>query len=374
MTTFLECSLLQMSPEAPLKPAQTISLLSDALQGRDSSHNHVLDVNLDGFSAKAFIPHGKKMPTAAAPIACAIGAFDGVHRGHQALIDRLLTRAQELKAAPLIVTFSPDPAEVLSSVTDGIELLSVSERIQLLSTCASVPIIVLHFTPELAQVSYDVFVRDVLQRLGTLRLLVVGENFQMGAKGAGTVSALSELGAQDGFEVIGLHLVDDNGSAVSATRIRSLIPVGRVEQAAGMLGRCYRVEGKIIHGRGEGKTFGFPTANVSLSARSCLPKQGVFAGFVVCRSHAWPAALNVGLPPTFTDTPATSQAFLEANLLGFSGDLYNRDVTVVFVRWLRDSRPFSSVEELKKVVLSNIDWVRMTLGEHEVNLGGTNDL
>lgn len=373
MTTSLECSLLQASPEAPFTSAQAVSMVNDALQGMKSSLR-TLELELGGFFAQVFIPCGMKMPSATAPIACAIGAFDGVHIGHKALIDHLITKATELAATPLIVTFSPDPAEVLVSDISGKELLPVSERMRMLASYASVPVVALHFTRELAQVSYVTFVHDVLQKLGSLRLLVVGENFQMGAGGAGTVTTLAELGKHDGFEVVGLHLVDDNGLPVSATRIRKLICAGRVEQAAGMLGRCYRVAGSVIHGRGEGTTFGFPTANVSLSTRTCLPEQGVFAGFVVCGRRAWPAALNVGLPPTFTDAEDASQAFLEANLLGFSGDLYNQEVLVVFVRWLRDSRPFSSLEELERVVLSNIDWVRKTLGECEVNLGGIDDL
>ena len=335
---------------------------------------NTVELELGGFTAQAFIPCGKKMPATHEPIACAIGAFDGVHLGHKALIDHLLIQAKTLGATPLIVTFSPDPAEVLAPTASNMELLAVSERIQLLASYALVPVVALNFTRELAGVPYDAFVRDVLQQLGNVRLLVVGENFQMGAGGAGTVSALQELGARAGFEVAGLHLVDDDALPISATRIRGLIHAGHVEQAAGMLNRCYRVAGKVIHGRGEGTTFGFPTANVSLSKRACLPEQGVFAGFVVCGERAWPTAINVGLPPTFADKNEEPQAFLEANLLGFSGDLYNQQVLIIFVRWLRDSRPFSSVKELERVVLSNIDWVRMTLGEREVSLGGADDL
>ena len=135
-----------------------------------------------------------------------------------------------------------------------------------------------------------------------------------------------------------------------------------------LLGRCHFVRGWVDHGRGEGTSFGFPTANVRCDARTCMPAEGVYACVVSDGSRAWPAAANVGAPPTF-DTRHDAY-FLEANLLGFEGDLYGSELAVTFVAWLRASRPFSSLEELERTVLSNIDWVRRNVGETGVEVCG----
>lgn len=303
----------------------------------------------------------------------AIGAFDGLHLGHQALVARACEEAARRGAKACAVTFSPDPAEVLVGPRKGTELLTGEQRACGLLALGVDALMVVDFTAELASLSHEAFVRDVLGHLMGLSALVVGSDFRLGAGGAGTVPALSELGVHDGFDVIGVDLCSADGAAITATRIRRLVREGRVEAAAGLLGRCHRVTGTVEHGRGEGTGFGFPTANVSFSPATCLPEQGVYAGFVTAFVHgrvtAWPAAINVGMPPTFSPAGEEPRAFLEATLLGFEGDLYGARVSVTLVRWLRDSRPFDSVEELERVVLANVDWVRKTLGDTGVALG-----
>lgn len=150
--------------------------------------------------------------------------------------------------------------------------------------------------------------------------------------------------------------------------MRDLLGSGSIEDAAGLLGRCHFVSGRVVHGRGEGTGFGFPTANVEVRDGLCLPAEGVYAGYVVASGTAWPAAINVGRPRSFSPGEE-GQAFLEATLLGFSGDLYGAEVSVVFVRWLRAPRTFSSVSELERVVLGNVSWVREALGEGGIDLG-----
>ena len=204
-----------------------------------------------------------------------------------------------------------------------------------------------------------------------VRAIVVGEDFRLGARGAGTVDALRELGRADGFDVIGVELSREGDESITSTRIRGLIERGSVEDASVLLGRCHFVEGVVEHGRGEGTGFGFPTANVRVSEAACLPAEGVYAGFVVVgrglgTDHvgevAYPAAINVGKPRSFSPGEE-GESFLEATLLGFGGDLYGRGVCVTFVRWLRAPRRFDSVGELERTVLSNVGWVRRTLGE-----------
>ena len=301
---------------------------------------------------------------------CAIGAFDGVHLGHRALIERALAEADARGDELAVVTFSPDPSVVLTPGSPQRLLLGDGDRMRALESIEGVDrVVALDFTAELAALPYERFVRETLGALMDLDVIVVGTDFSLGAGGAGTVDALAELGRADGFEVVGMDLLDEGGSPVTATRIRAMLGEGRVEHAAGLLGRCHFVRGVVEHGRGEGTSFGFPTANVRVFDGLCLPAEGVYAGYVACGGTAWPAAINVGKPRSFSPGEEGAQ-FLEATLLGFDGDLYGAEVSVVFVRWLREPRLFSSLDELERVVLGNVSWVRATLGERGVCLGG----
>ena len=309
---------------------------------------------------------------------CAIGAFDGLHRGHCALLRCAHAEAVRRGCRLAVVTFSPDPARVLSPGTAPDDLLSVEDREYALIDSGADALLVFSFTPELAAVPYEDFIRKGLGSLLDVRAIVVGEDFRLGARGAGTVDALRKLGGTDGFDVIGVELAREGGESITATRIRGLIGQGSVEDASTLLGRCHFVSGEVEHGRGEGTGFGFPTANVRVRDGACLPAEGVYAGFVVVGSGlgtnhvgevAYPAAINVGKPRSFSPGEE-GEAFLEATLLGFEGNLYGERVRVVFARWLREPRAFGSVEELERVVLGNVDWVRKTLGEKGVELSG----
>lgn len=301
---------------------------------------------------------------------CAIGAFDGVHLGHRALIERARSEALRRGDELVVVTFSPDPSVVLCPGHPQRMLLSDEGRLRALRSIEGVDrVVVLDFTQELAALPYDRFVLETLGGLVGLDAIVVGSDFRLGAGGEGTVEALSGLGRAHGFDVIGMDLLDEGGAPVTASRIRRLVGDGRVEAAAGLLGRCHVVSGEVVHGRGEGTGFGFPTANVRVRDGLCLPAEGVYAGYVACRETAWPAAINVGKPRSFSPGEE-GEPFLEATLLGFDGDLYGARVEVAFVRWLREPRSFSSVEELERVVLGNVSWVRGTLGERGIDLRG----
>ena len=301
---------------------------------------------------------------------CAIGAFDGVHVGHRALIERARVEARQRGDELVIVTFSPDPSVVLCPEHPQKMLLADEGRLGILRSIEGVDrVVVLDFTAALAALPYERFVRETLGGLVDLDAIVVGSDFRLGAGGEGTVDSLAELGRARGFDVIGMELLDEGGAPVTATRIRALLGEGRVEAAAGLLGRCHFVTGEVVRGRGEGTGFGFPTANVRVPAALCLPAEGVYAGYVTHGDTAWPAAINVGKPRSFS--PGEEGApFLEATLLGFEGDLYGVIVDVSFVRWLREPRTFSSIGELERVVLGNVSWVRATLGERGIALRG----
>ena len=295
-----------------------------------------------------------------------MGAFDGLHLGHRALVKAALADAHARRLPCVVVTFDPDPSELLQPGAPQPELLSISDRLLGLSTLGVDRCIALPFTHELAALSPKAFVCDRLMGLLKPVSVHVGSNFRFGYRGEGTVETLAELGGQFGFEVVCDELVDYDGERVSSTRIRGqlALPAG-LPEANAMLARCHFVRGNIEHGRGEGTSFGFPTANVRCAPHSCMPCQGVYAGFVSVGGTAWPAAINVGAPPSFS---SPDELFLEANLIGFSGDIYGADAVVTFVEWLRPSRVFESLDELERVVLGNIDWVRVNLGSNGVRL------
>ena len=368
----LEQEILALSKESPLRAFRAEELVVAYPGVADYDHAVCAFSRLDGRARATFFGAGDLN----GPWVCAIGAFDGFHAGHQALIARAKAEAAKCGARVCAVTFAPDPAEVLGDPVPASRLVDPCHRPELLLRGGADGVLAFGFDVDFAALTYGQFVREALLGIVDCRAIVVGTDFRMGAKGAGTVDALRVLGRDLGIEVIGLDLLDEGGSAVTATRIRRLVREGRVEEAAGLMGRCLALTGHVEHGRGEGTSFGFPTANVITDIRNCLPEQGVYAGYVTPLGEyplrAYPAAINVGLPPTFQpEDPALeldAVAFLEANLIGFEGDLYGSDVAVTFVRWLRDSRSFDSLDELESTVLGNIAWVRDCLGKEGIRI------
>lgn len=301
------------------------------------------------------------------PAVCVLGAFDGLHKGHRALVSDAIQDAHARGVACVAVTFEPDPAEVLFGVQPGMRLLSCEDRARGLLSLGADAVLAFDFTAEEARHPYDAFVRDELCQVVRPVSVHVGSNFSFGAGGAGTPATLAACGRELGFQVYAHELVQDRGATVSATRIRALLHEGQLAEANELLGRCHYAEGRVQHGRGQGTSFGFPTANVECDARTCVPKEGVYACYLVHDGRAWPAATNVGQPPTFSH--ADDPAFMEANLIGFEGNLYGAKVSVVFVQWLRASRPFDSLQELERVVRGNIKWVQTNLGGSYVEVG-----
>lgn len=294
-----------------------------------------------------------------------IGAFDGVHVGHRRLVSETVADARARDVASVAVTFWPDPDAILAGAHAAPRLLAMEDRIKALSLLGLDGIIAFDFTPALSRVPYGRFLVQQLARLARPVSVHVGSNFRIGARGEGDVARMTELGRQRGFEVIGHDLVSAAGRPVTATRIRGLLQGGCLREANDLLGRAHFVRGTVRHGRGEGASMGFATANVACDPTTCLPEKGVYAAYALVDGIIWPAAVNVGEPPTFSG-PHTS--FLEAHLLGFEGDIYGRTIDVVFVERLRPSRAFADSAELKRVVRENIEWVRTHLGDDGVEV------
>jgi riboflavin kinase / FMN adenylyltransferase len=279
--------------------------------------------------------------------AVTIGAYDGVHLGHQALLRDLSERATAAGLSTVVVTFDKHPASVVRPESAPKQLIDLEQKLELLADCGIERTVVLPFDRERANESAEEFVKEVLVDGLSARLVVIGEDFHFGKDRRGNVSLMSELGREYGFEVVGVGLTGDEESVVSSTRIRKLVAEGDVEGAAALLGRPHEVRGPVVKGDGRGgPMLGFPTANVAVPEDIALPGDGMYAGwFTRPDGSVHRAAIYVGRRPTFYE-PGSAPVLVEAYLLDFDGDLYGEQVRVDFLHRLRGDAQFDSAEDL----------------------------
>lgn len=274
-----------------------------------------------------------------------VGTFDGVHRGHQAIIDYLIARAEKQSGRSTVVSFDPHPREVVHG--DPVSLLTtVDERASLLEEHGLDRFVVIPFTEDFAQLSAVDYVEKILlERIG-LKEIVVGYDHRFGRDREGDRDLLEKLGSKHGFSVDVIPAQDVDDDVVSSSRIRSLLDEeGKVEEAATHLGRCYMLRGTVERGAGRGRKIGYPTANLAISdQRKLIPKIGVYATLVEIegRPGRHGGMMNIGRRPTFDEMDVT----VEVHLLDFEGDLYGETLTVEFLRRLRDEQKFESVDAL----------------------------
>jgi len=291
-----------------------------------------------------------RLPSVAMPqngAAVTIGAYDGVHLGHRALLRDLSERAAREGLSTVVVTFDRHPASVVRPGSAPKQLTDLAQKLELLEQAGIDRTLVVPFDAARAQESAEDFVREVLVDELSARLVVVGEDFHFGQGRRGNVALLEQLGAEHGFEVLGVSLTGVGSEPVSSTRVRGLVGRGEVEEAARLLGRPHEVRGPVVHGDGRGgPELGFPTANVAVPEDIALPADGVYAGhFRRADGTVHPAAISVGRRPTFYE-PGTAPVLVEAYLLHFEGDLYGEHSRVSFAHHLREELRFDSVEAL----------------------------
>ena len=277
--------------------------------------------------------------------AVTIGAYDGVHLGHRALLRDLCDRAAAAGLSSVVVTFDRHPAYVVRPESAPKQLTGLEQKLELLAECGVDRTLVVPFDEARANETAEDFVKEILVDQLSARLVVVGEDFHFGHGRKGNVGLLRELGAVYGFEVLGVHLTGEGSEPVSSTRIRALLDEGDVEEAARLLGRPHEVRGIVVRGDGRGgPELGFPTANVAVADDIALPADGMYAGyFTGADGQARPAAVYVGRRPTFYE-PGTAPVLVEAYLLHFDGDLYGQPAQVAFVGRIRGDARFDSVE------------------------------
>ncbi|MGB5831885.1 MAG: bifunctional riboflavin kinase/FAD synthetase [Thiohalocapsa sp.] len=272
-----------------------------------------------------------------------IGNFDGVHIGHRAVFQRLLERGQALGLPAAVITFEPQPMEFFAPDSAPARLTRLREKVAAIADDGINRIMLLEFGPRLAAMAAPAFVDRLLVRGLGVRFLLVGDDFRFGHNRTGDFQLLRSVGAKQGIEVENLYTIKHAEERVSSTRIREALARGELDQARYLLGRPYRICGRVAHGDERGRTIGFPTANIHLHRR-VSPVTGVYA--VLVRGIAegpMPGVANVGKRPTFGGT----EPRLEVHLFDFDGDLYGRHLDVEFRLKLREEQRFESFDVLK---------------------------
>jgi riboflavin kinase/FMN adenylyltransferase len=285
-----------------------------------------------------------------------IGSFDGVHIGHRRLIRRVRESADRTGLRSTVVTFDPHPRCVVDPAGCPPMLSSLAERIGLLEIAGAQRVVVLAFTEELRTWSAKRFADALVERLGMRRLLV-GPGFALGHGREGTVEVLRGLGGERGFTVTSVAPSMRDGTVVSSGRIRDALARGKFGDAIAMLGRPYVLEGPVARGDGRGAGLGVPTANLRVDPARCIPSPGVYASWLDAGGGWMPAATGIGTRPTFGGGSVT----VEAHVLDFDGDLYDREVRLALVRRLRPELAFGSIPALVAAMARDIARTRGVL-------------
>jgi riboflavin kinase/FMN adenylyltransferase len=280
--------------------------------------------------------------TVTAPCVVALGVFDGLHRGHQKVIELVVSLAKSHDALAAVVTFDPLPATVLSPTEAPRLLATVEQRLEGLAALGVDEVRVLSFTQELANESAEDFIDRVLVGELHARCVVVGEDFHFGRDRRGNVAMLRELGPARGFEVVAAPLFGDD-ERWSSTSVRRALERGDLAGASRVLGRPFGLRGVVEHGDQRGETLGFPTANLKLAPTQELPAEGVYAGTARIEGTWWPAAISLGTRPQFYED---GDLLVEVHLVGYEGDLYGRTLDVLFLERLREQSTFADLDDL----------------------------
>ena len=282
--------------------------------------------------------------------ALAIGNFDGVHRGHAALLAELRGRADALRGPAVALTFDPPPLRLLRPEQYQPALTTVPERAALLEEHGADHVLILRTTLHLLHLSARDFFQGMVRERLAACAMVEGVNFAFGRNREGNLDTLAALCREAGLSLTVVPPVEWDGGIVSSSRVRSALVQGDVRAAAGLLGRPYRIHGTVGSGQRRGHRLGFPTANLE-HVETLIPRDGVYAVRVHDRGAAWPGAANVGPNPTFGEQARK----VEVHLIGFQGDLLGRVLEVDFIERLRDTRPFPGVDQLVQQIRLDVD-------------------
>ena len=294
------------------------------------------------------------------PTVVTVGAFDGLHVGHQRIIKELIRHAHETGRLSAVVTFHPHPRAVLRPWLSPKVLTTPGEKAVLLAQMGLDLLVFVKFTHELARMPAREFVRLLRERL-QMEELWVGHDFALGRGREGDVPALQAMGQQLGFEVWVVNPVTVDGRAVSSTEVRELLATGQVDEARRLLGRPYSLAGEVVSGARRGRCLGFPTANLAVRPERAVPPDGVYAVYALIGDERLPAVANIGERPSFN----TGQRAIEVHILDYSGDLYGRDLAIEFIKRLRPEQRFGDVCQLVEQISRDIEQARQIFSLEE---------
>ncbi len=305
-----------------------------------------------------------QIPQGYGPTVATLGNFDGVHKGHQAVLATVVERARAEGARAVAVTFDPHPVAVLHPDRAPQIITGPQQRLDLLAATGLDAVLVMEFTREFAQWTPERFVVDVFVKALGASVVVVGEDTRFGVRNSGDVNTLRQIGVEHGFEVLALQDIGEGGRW-SSSRVRALVTSGDVVTATEILGRPHRVCGEVVHGDHRGRELGYPTANLSQESAGLTPADGVYAGWLIQPTlpgsdpdHRLPAAISIGTNPTFEGT----QRRVEAYVLDRTDlDLYGETVAVEFVERLRATEKFDSIDGLLAQMADDVQRARMVL-------------
>ncbi|MEV6298716.1 bifunctional riboflavin kinase/FAD synthetase [Actinoplanes sp. NPDC051861] len=288
-----------------------------------------------------------------------IGVFDGVHRGHQAIIGHAVKRARDLGLQSVVMTFDPHPAEVVRPGSHPAVLTEPVRKAELIEELGVDALCVVPFTSAFSQQTPNEFVHDVLVEALHTAVVVVGDNFRFGHKAAGDVALLETLGHKFGFTVEDAPLVSEGGLVFSSTYIRSCVDAGDVRAAAAALGRPHRLAGVVVRGDQRGRELGFPTANLMVHRYASVPADGIYAAWLTRGGEdvRRPASVSIGTNPTFSGR----ERRVEAYVLDFEGDLYGERVSLDFVAHLREQRKYDAIDPLIAQIRADVEETRVLL-------------
>lgn len=281
----------------------------------------------------------KEIPEHCEPIVACIGYFDGMHIGHAELVRKTLVKANQLGIKSSLITFEPDPWCVLKGMCNLPHLTSMQERIAIGEQFGLQDWIVIEFDTELASLPYLAFESEILAKLN-VQCLICGFDYHYGAKGEGSITTLKQ---QDFFDVEVVEAVLYKEQKISSTRIEKLIEAGDIADLNNLLGRPFSISGKVTSGKAFGRSYGYPTANCKLDYNYILPKNGVYIGYTFYKGKNYRSMINVGHNPSFNYTEKVS---VEAFLLDFNEDMYEQEISIIFIKRLRDEMKFNSSDEL----------------------------
>jgi riboflavin kinase/FMN adenylyltransferase len=285
-----------------------------------------------------------------------IGVFDGVHLGHRHLIAKLTELARKQKLASGVITFSQNPKGVLSPQSQLPFLTDIERRIELIKDVGIDEVIPLTFTPELAALSPREFL-ELLKKHLRMKGLVIGPDFALGKNREGNTNVLRNLSEEMGFSLTVVPPLTTDGEVVSSTAIRQALAEGDMKRAQKLMGRPFRLHGRVARGDKRGAELGFPTANLEIGAEQALPADGVYTSRAFIDARAYPAMTNIGFQPTF----GGDKRLVEVYLMDYRGDLYGRELAVEIIERLRGEIKFDSPEELKKQIAEDVKRGKATL-------------